>query len=315
MHGRLARWRKWRACDVGEAKEGLENELWRRWSNGRIGDWAVTQVKRRKGWRTSCDVGEVTERFENEQSSFSNLSLTSPTSQLILQHFRRFTYVTAHSPTLPLLHLRHRSFSKPFFRFSYVTSSSFKSPGEAPMLRRKYWPIWDSNSVARVISSNPIPVLILNCMSSAHSPTFPSLHLRHNSFSNTSVSSPTSQLILKPFPRLTYVTTLSPTLPLLHLCHNSFSNPSLAWPTSQLILQPFCCLTYVTAHSPTLLSFYLCHSSFSNPSVILSMSQLILQPFCCFTYVTGHSPTLLLLLLCHRLFTHVTWRAAHGLHL
>ena len=29
-HGRLARWRKWKSCDVGEAKEGLENELWRR---------------------------------------------------------------------------------------------------------------------------------------------------------------------------------------------------------------------------------------------------------------------------------------------
>ena len=41
-HGRLARWIKWRACDVGEAKEGLENELWRRWSNGRIGEWAET---------------------------------------------------------------------------------------------------------------------------------------------------------------------------------------------------------------------------------------------------------------------------------
>ena len=27
---------KWRACDVEEAKEGLENGLWRRWSNGRI---------------------------------------------------------------------------------------------------------------------------------------------------------------------------------------------------------------------------------------------------------------------------------------
>ena len=34
IHGRLARWRKWRACDVGEAKEGLESELWRWWSNG-----------------------------------------------------------------------------------------------------------------------------------------------------------------------------------------------------------------------------------------------------------------------------------------
>ena len=41
-HGRLARWIKWRSCDVGEAKEGLENELWHRWSNGRVGEWAVT---------------------------------------------------------------------------------------------------------------------------------------------------------------------------------------------------------------------------------------------------------------------------------
>ena len=35
--------------------------------------------------------------------SFSNLSVTSPTSQLILQLLRRFTYITARSPTLPLL--------------------------------------------------------------------------------------------------------------------------------------------------------------------------------------------------------------------
>ena len=40
-HGRLVRWIKWRACDVGEAKEGLENELWRRWSDVRVGEWAV----------------------------------------------------------------------------------------------------------------------------------------------------------------------------------------------------------------------------------------------------------------------------------
>ena len=42
LHGRLARWIKWRACDVGEAKEELENEMWRRWSNGRVGEWDVT---------------------------------------------------------------------------------------------------------------------------------------------------------------------------------------------------------------------------------------------------------------------------------
>ena len=121
LHGRLIGWHKWRASDV-EAKEGLENELRRRWSNGRVGEWTVTYVKRRKGCKMNCDVGEVTERLENEQScdvgeqnSFSKLSVTSPTSQFILQPFRRFTYVTAHSPTLPLLHLRHSSFSNPSF--------------------------------------------------------------------------------------------------------------------------------------------------------------------------------------------------------
>ena len=41
--------------------------------------------------------------------------LTSPTSQLILQPFHRFTYITAHSPTLLLLHLRYSSFSNPSF--------------------------------------------------------------------------------------------------------------------------------------------------------------------------------------------------------
>ena len=83
------------------------------------------------------------------QSSFSKLSVTSPTSQLILilQAFRHFTYVTAHSPTFPSLYLRHNSFSnpsvasptsqlilQPFFRFSYVTGFSLTSPGEPPMV-------------------------------------------------------------------------------------------------------------------------------------------------------------------------------------
>ena len=43
--------------------------------------------------------------------------------ELILQAFRSFTYVTAHSPTLPLLHLRHSSFSNP--SFASPTSQDF----------------------------------------------------------------------------------------------------------------------------------------------------------------------------------------------
>ena len=62
-------------------------------------------------------------REELVKSSFCKLSTTSPTSQLILQPFRRFTYVTAHSPTLPLLHLGHNSFSSP--SFASTTSQDF----------------------------------------------------------------------------------------------------------------------------------------------------------------------------------------------
>ena len=163
----------------------------------------------------------------------------------------------------------------------------------------------------------------------AHSPTLPSLYLRHSSFSNTSVASPTSQLILQPFRCFTYVTVHSPTIPLLHLRHSSFFNPSfasptsqvsffnlsVASPTSQLILQSFFLFSYVTAHSPTHLSLLLRHSSFSNPSFASPTTQLILQPFFRFSYVTAHSPTHLSLLLRHKLFTYVTWRAAHVISL
>ena len=65
----------------------------------------------------SCDVGKAVEGLENELcgATFSNPYIASPTSQIILQAFRRFAYVTAHSTALPLLqlrqalHLRHLS--------------------------------------------------------------------------------------------------------------------------------------------------------------------------------------------------------------
>ena len=95
------------SCDVGKATEWLENELWRRWSDGKVGEWAHSTT------------------------------------------FPYFTYVTDHSPTLPSLYLRHSSFSNTsaasptsqfilqhFFRFCYVTSSSLNSPGERPILPR-----------------------------------------------------------------------------------------------------------------------------------------------------------------------------------
>ena len=161
----------------------------------------------------SCDVGEATESLENEQSSqcyshsrahypsfpslhlrhssFSNPSLALSTSQLILQPFRCFTYITAHSPTLILLLLCHRIFTYFTWRAAHVRGRS------------------------------------------AHSPSFPSLHLRHNSFSNPSLALSTSQLILQPFRCLTYITAHSPTLPFLNLHHSLFSNHSFASSTSQ----------------------------------------------------------------------------------
>ena len=67
---------------------------------------------------------------------------------LILQNFRHFTYVTTHSPTLPSPYQRHSSFSnpsvasptsqlilEPFFRFSYISGSSLTSLGGPPMTR------------------------------------------------------------------------------------------------------------------------------------------------------------------------------------
>ena len=77
------------------SKETLHSQLWRR---------RTASYERLARWRKSKSY---------EQSSFSKISVTSPTSQLILQAFRHFTYVTAHSTTLPSLYLRHNSFSNP----------------------------------------------------------------------------------------------------------------------------------------------------------------------------------------------------------
>ena len=109
----------------------------------------------------SCDIGEVTERLENEQSSFSKFSVTSPTSKLILQPLHLFTYVTAHSPTLPLLHLQQSSFS----------NLSIASP-----------------TSQLILQSFPRFTYL-----TANSLTLPSLYLRHSSFSNPSFAFLTSQ--------------------------------------------------------------------------------------------------------------------------
>ena len=39
------------SCDVGEATEGLENELWRTWSDRKVGEWALPNV-----WKASYTI-------------------------------------------------------------------------------------------------------------------------------------------------------------------------------------------------------------------------------------------------------------------
>ena len=113
------------SCDIGKTTEGLENELWRRWSDGKAGEWAELIV--------------------------------IVIAELILQTFRHFTYVTTHSPTLPSLYLRQSSFSnpsvapptsqfilQPFFRFSYDTSSSLIHLASRPWFLPPHVPLWVS---------------------------------------------------------------------------------------------------------------------------------------------------------------------------
>ena len=127
-------------------------------------------MKQCKGWRMRLN-------------SFSNPYIASPTSQLILQpflrfthvtvhstalpllhlHHRHFTYVTAHSPTLPPLYLHHSSFYNPSVAsptsqiilqslrcFTYVTGTSRTSPGEPPIHRGDEKTVWWTSLLQQV---------------------------------------------------------------------------------------------------------------------------------------------------------------------
>ena len=59
-------------------------------------------------------------------NSFSNPSVALPTSQLILQSFRCFTYVTVHSRTLLSLLLPHRIFTYVTWRAAHTKLSQFR---------------------------------------------------------------------------------------------------------------------------------------------------------------------------------------------
>ena len=88
------------------------------------------------------------------------------------------------------------------------------------------------------------------------------------------------------------MSSVSPTFPSLLLRHNSFSNPSFALPTSQLILQPFFRFSYVTGSSlnspgepPMLASLFSCHGD-----ILKNYDWLILV--ICLQYMSGYSKAL-----------------------
>ena len=91
-------------------------------------------MKQRKGWRMNSDVGTHSPSFPSlhlRHRSFYNPSVALPTSQLILQHFRCFIYVSVHSRTLLSLLLRHRF-------FTYVTWRAAHGDSRARVHKSRY---------------------------------------------------------------------------------------------------------------------------------------------------------------------------------
>ena len=123
------------SCNVGEVTESLENqnELWRRWSDWKLGEWAeliviviaelILQTFSHFTYVTAHSDCPSFPSLDLLHSSFSNPSLALPTSQLILQPLRCFTYVTAHSPTLLSLLICHRIFTYVTWRAAHETQS------------------------------------------------------------------------------------------------------------------------------------------------------------------------------------------------
>ena len=113
------------SCDVGEVTESLENELWSRWSDWKLGEWSQLYIS----ISMSSAHSPTFPPLHLRHNSFSNPSVALPTSQLILQPFRCFTYVTVHSPTLLSLLLRHKLFTwftwRAIHDLIYILNSNF----------------------------------------------------------------------------------------------------------------------------------------------------------------------------------------------
>ena len=86
-------------------------------STGNIGKWLSDIFFVWKHYRWQCTSSLITSCSWQRKcmwlwdlatsALFSDPFIASPTLQLVIQPFRRFTYITTHSTTFPLLHLRH----------------------------------------------------------------------------------------------------------------------------------------------------------------------------------------------------------------
>ena len=134
---------------------------------------------------------------------------------------------------------------QPFFCFSYVTGFSLTSPGEPPMVKACGFSTMAHHLILLVWFK---VIWIKDCLACTFTLPDSARHFlrghmmiliyEQSSFSNPSITSSTSQLILQPITSL-------------YLHHRSFCSPSVASPTSQLILQPFFRFSYVTGFSLT----------------------------------------------------------------
>ena len=109
-----------------------------------------------------------------EQRSFSNLSITSPTLQLILQPLCCFTYVTAHSPTISLLHQHHSSFSNPSFASPTSQALHLRHLASCPCY--EYSSILLFARTRKVFTILPIPAVAFKETTNSPSPPY-SLHI------------------------------------------------------------------------------------------------------------------------------------------
>ena len=156
-------------------------------------------------------------------NSFSNPSVALLTSQLILRTFHSHSYICPSlvpimSKIIPVPNIT--THVRMFHSHSYIrpslvpiTSKIIPVPNITTHLRSFHSNSYICPSLVPIMSKIiPVPNITTH-VRTFHSPTFPSLHLRHSSFSNLSVASPTSQLILQPFFHFSYVTGSSLTSP------------------------------------------------------------------------------------------------------